>query len=340
MEEGGRKARVDLAGDWFAPPSGAAPALRPGTDFVYPTIPSPGRLDEADGGHRPVEGYGDTAFAVLRDGKAEGARADAQLAMLLIGQSSVTSSALGLTTLFAPAARADGRAVAPCLFRAGCRDPRAAPVVLDSRSRGAEVLNAALLRVVSGGTATGKLNAIGFGRDGAWGGKTGTFNRDVHVWPEARLGPEADWVALTAYACGVLDAPRPAPGVMGSAGTAAALASRLAAAPPGSASASRVCDQDRPLHPAGIHRYRPGPESAALDSLSLEVGRIRRSATVRATFHAMVLVALPPRGGLPRSRSAAEGIVVAVLEDDDMDVAVPVAGRLAAAVERWAAVRR
>lgn len=340
VEEGGTRGRVGLDRSWFAA-AGGGPSLRPGEDFLYPTLPSPGRLGDADSTARPMEWYDGTPVRVVRDERADGDWPDAQYAMLMIGQSAITSSALSVAALYGPAARADGRAVAPCLFRVWCRDPRESPVVLNPNGRGAAVFNQALLRVVQAGTATTVLSAQGFPMDGGWGGKSGTYNLDVKVWP-AGLGSAEEWDALAAFACGVQGAafPTALPGRL--TGTYAVLADpvrRLHAAGAGAAAGATACE-NRKLHPGGIHHYGAGPLRALLDEVDGRVSEFAGEKKRLATYHAMVLVALPQRGGLPRARSAAEGIVVAVIEDDELDIAKIIAGRLASAAERWAAVRR
>ena len=180
---GGRQVRVPLVHDWFAPSSGDAgprtPALRRGRDFSYLGVPSPARLDESTLRYPPPWAAGEPVTEIY-DGRPrqvrrlpEG-RADVQWSMLMIGQSGIEASALGLATLYAPAARVDGRAVSPCLFRDNCGDHRAGARVLDTGPLGGvrgddtaqgAVLNEALASVLSptGGSGRPGTGSARFG---------------------------------------------------------------------------------------------------------------------------------------------------------------------------------
>ncbi len=340
---------VPLANDWFSPAAGdpaVTPALKPGRDFSYPGVPSPGRLDEATvRGPSALERYDGAPRDVRRH--AEG-RADVQWSMLMIGQSSVEASAVGLASLYAPAARADGRAISPCLFRANCGPHRAGARVFDAAGPGAEVLNQALFAVVRDGTARGGLvragrrHLVGSG----WGGKTGTYEVE-----RSRLGLATDaWRHLRLWACGVDGVARPQSRRRRASGTPTAvrgnrvteLTERLSRAPAGSALGARVCEDTRmPLNPAGVHAYRGGELPAALDELAAELQRTAETDTL--IYHSFVTLVPPARGQATSSANPAEGIVIAVLVDRqtvDKSVAIKIGGELAAAVERWAASAR
>ncbi len=332
----GRTVAAELANAWFSPTGDAAtPALAPGRDFAYPGVPSPGRLDEsAAGGQSVIERYDGAAREVAR--LAEG-RADVQYAMLMIGQSSVEASALGLATLYAPAARADGRAVSPCLFRANCGPRRAGARVVDLA--GAGILDQALTAVLRDGTARGGLRRAGRRRlpDRGWGGKTGTYQ--VERRHLAGLSAER-WRRLRAWACGVDGADRPT--VPRAGGRVAELAAGLAALPAGSALGARTCEHPSlPLNPGGVHSYRHGQAPVSLDDLADELERT--AVTETEIYHSFVALALPARGQPDPEPSPAQGIVVAVLVDrqtDDKSLAIQIGAELAAAVERWAASAR
>ncbi len=350
----GQPVAAALVNQWFSPTGEAAtPALAPGRDFSYPGVPSPGRLDEATTGGRPtLERYDGTWRQVRRF--AEG-RADVQYAMLMIGQSSVEASALGLATLYAPAARADGRAVSPCLFRANCGPHRAGARVIDPAGSGAGILGQALRAVLRDGTARGGLWRAGRRHlpDHGWGGKTGTYQ--VERQHLAGLSPER-WQRLRAWACGVEGVERP-PIPPGS-GRVADLAAVLARAPAGGALGARACEDPRfPLNPGGVHGYRGGELPARLDQLAAELTRSAETET--EIYHSFVTLALPPRGEAVRGESdrgesdrgesdrgesdrepsPAQGTVIAVLVDRqtaDKSLAIQIGAELAAAVERWA----
>jgi cell division protein FtsI/penicillin-binding protein 2 len=336
------RTRVELADDWFS--ADGVPALVPGRDFVYPTLPSPAHLDERTL-RAPAEEWFDGNPEAVRRTAADGGRSDVQYAMLLIGQSTLTGSALGLSVLYAPAARVDGRGVRPCLFISGCGEPRAGPPVLSPDApEGGRVLNQALRAVLEpGGTAAAKLPPARRGELWGWGGKTGTYDVERAAWPEVALGREEEWRDLVAWACGVEGVGRPAfAQARGALGPAAARrAEDVLDAGPGGAAGARVCeDAAAPLNPGGIHRYRGGSAPAALDALARAVEDLAARETTQSAYHAMVLVALPSRGGIPRQATAAEGIVVSVLVDDTADLAVRIATQAAGAVERWAPFSR
>jgi cell division protein FtsI/penicillin-binding protein 2 len=341
----GRDVRVPLSTGWFDAPAFMAPTLEPGAAFSYPSLPSAGRLDErAVLGRSAVERYGGAVWAVTRP-QGEG-RPETGFAQLMIGQS-LQASALGMAVLYAPAARRDGRAVRPCLFRAACGDSsRTGPVVLDVTPRGqAWVVNEALRAVVTdSGTAAGKLHRAGLdGLFRQWGGKTGTYQRVVTAWPDF-LGSERAWEDLVARACGVTGVAAPDVGQLARAlaRTSPPLADavlHLAADTPGAALGAVACEaRVRPLVPGGIHNYRLTRATRALDEAAVRVrGLQRRDSTI--DFHAFALVSPPARGGWPARGGAAEaeGLVVVVLVDHRADIAVEIGGRMAAAAERWAA---
>lgn len=331
----GRRVAAPLVNDWFSPAGrGSTPALEPGRDFAYPGVPSPGRLDKSTvKGPPALELYdGDERF--VRRSVDDG-RTDVQYSMLMIGQSSVEASALGLAALYAPAARADGRAVSPCLFRANCGAHRAGSRVIDGPRAG--YLNEALRAVVRDGTARGGLARIGLAGLPArgWGGKTGTYQMERRL---PVLLSRAQWKALKAWACGVggVERPRIAGGGV--------LVRSLSGAPPGGALGARACeDPDLPFNPAGVHVYGDPALAEQLDDLAEELERTAESKV--ETFHSFVALAPPERGtGWPAAENPAEGIVVAVLVDreteDEKSIAVQIGGELAAAVERWAAFGR
>ena len=194
-------------------------------------------------------------------------------------------------------------------------------------------LNAALRAVFREGTARGGLARIGLAglAERGWGGKTGTYQVERRV--PALLSRE-QWTALRAWACGVEDIARPR-----LAGRGAALAS----APAGSALGARTCEEaDLPLNPAGVHGYGDASLARQLDELAAELEATAEKKT--EVFHSFVALAPPARGGWPAVDNPAQGIVVAVLVDreteDEKALAVQIGGELAAAVERWAAVRR
>ncbi len=337
LDHRGQPVVMPLAHGWFAPgdpgnPGPATPALRPGRDFSYLGIASPGRMDEATVRGEPVhEVYDGEAREVRR--LAEG-RADVQYSMLMIGQSSVEASAVGLGLLYAPAARQDGRAVSPCLFRANCGPQRAGARVIDGPA--AEVLNRALSGVVRYGTAAGGFRRVGrrelAGR--GWGGKTGTYQVEV----QELVGlSAAEWERLRAWACGVGGVERPVIHRGGS--RAAELAAALGAAPAGSALGARTCeDPDLPLNPAGVQAYGGGEMPARLDELAAELAR--SAETEIETYHSFVALVPPARGAEDEGDRTAEGMIVAVMVDRqtaDGSLAVQIGGELAAAVERWVA---
>ena len=335
-----RPVAVPLANGWFSRAGHDAgvetPALRPGRDFSYPGVPSPGRLDEAaTRGRTVVERYDGNPRQVRRF--AEG-RADVQWSMLMIGQSGVEASALGLASLYAPAARDDGRAVSPCLFRANCGPGRAGLPVIDPEGPDAEILNQALTAVLRDGTARGGLWRVGRRHliGSGWGGKTGTYQ--VERARFVGLSRER-WQRLRARACGV-DGVEP-PAIRPTGTRVAELARLLARAPAGSALGARACEDTRfPLNPAGVHAYRGGESPARLDELDAELRRAAETDTL--IYHSFVALVPPVRGetGAP---SPAQGLVVAVLVDrqtSDKSLAIQIGAELAAAVERWAATAR
>jgi hypothetical protein len=339
---GGPPVRVPLRNDWFRSHDGRGPELCPGRDFAYPTIPSPGRMDE----NPSEEIYGGGRLPVRRRPE-DGDRPEVHLAQLLIGQGNLGLSALGLSVLYSPAARADGRVVSPCLFREGCGADRAGPQVLataDAGRRGS--LQTALGRVLGDylgdrGTAynrlrpgddRGRLQALSRAR--GWGGKTGTYEL-VTVSEESLQGPAAalsreEWRDLVAYACGVegVEPPRVAPG-------ADSALERLVRAGRGAALGALACDAGlSPLHPAGVQGYRTDDLPALLDDLVRQAGGGRQQR--RETYHAFVAVSLPSAASGPCR--PASGLVIAVLVDDEDDSAVRIGGELALAAERWATV--
>ncbi len=350
FDHGSRPVAVPLTNGWFAPAGvpaagvpaasaaglAATPALRPGRDFSYPGVPSPGRLDETTvGGGPTLEHYDGLPREVRRF--AEG-RADVQWAMLMIGQSSVEASAVGLASLYAPAARTDGRAVTPCLFRANCGSQRAGAQVIEPAGPNAEALGQALSTVLSDGTARGGLWRAGRRRlaGRGWGGKTGTYQ----VERSRLVGLTSEqWQQLRAWACGVGGVKPP---VINNAGSRAAeLARLLGRAPAGSALGARVCEDTRfPLNPAGVHSYRDGELPARLDELAAELDRTAEADTL--IYHSFVALVPATSGDPATAENPAQGIVVAVLVDrqtSDKSVAIQIGAELAAAVERWAAMR-
>ncbi len=360
FEHAGQQHQLPLVDSWFAPrgessgggtsaggsPATRAPVLRPGRDFSYPGLPSPGRLDESTfrnrGGAPAIELFDGEPFATRRLA-ADGDWAEVQYAMLLIGQSSVELSALGLATVFAPAARDDGRSVRPCLFRANCGDRRQGERVLDVDA--AAPLNEALRQVMlPTGTAFNRLQQTKLRSlpERGWGGKTGTYQVEEARWPEWLI-PEMDWRRLVAHACGVGGVEPPT--LRSSAGTGSGgkkileTLSRLVRAEAGSALGARTCEHPRwPLNPAGIQGYRDGPGPADLDAAAADLAALR---TPRLrTYHTFVALAPPPRGGWPQIANPAQGVVVAVLVDHDTpsnrEISVATAAELAAMVERWA----
>ncbi len=338
FEHRARPVVVSLVNDWFAPGGGnMTPALKPGRDFSYPGVPSPGRLDEATvRGPSVAERYDSQWREVRRF--AEG-RADVQWAMLMIGQSSVESSAVGLASLYAPAAREDGRAVSPCLFRANCGPHRAGSRVVDPAGAGAEILNQALSAVTRDGTARGGLVRVGRRHlvDSGWGGKTGTYQ--VERGRFVGLTSE-QWRHLRTWACGVEGVARPR--IAAGSSRVAALAGELSRAPAGSALGARVCEgTDLPLNPAGVHAYRGGELPARLDELARELKMSAETDTL--IYHSFVTLVPSPRGLPADVDNPAKGIIVAVLVDRqtaDKSVAIKIGGELAAAVERWASSSR
>ncbi len=375
---------VSLEHRWFQPSAlqgplrerrrTSIPALLPGRDFAYPGVPSPGRLDPRTrrGSGAAAEEFYDGEPVQVRRSVDDG-RLELQVAMMAIGQSSVQTSTLGLAALFAPAARLDGRGVAPCLFRAGCGEARAGRVVLGED--GADLLRAGLRRVLEaprgterGGTAYFPLQRTGLGDLAArgWGGKTGTYEVERASWPEALIA-RRDWQRLVARLCGVEGVPAPGPSARPAAwsGSRRALLSDLETlrqAAPGAGLGSRTCeDPDQPLHPAGIQGYQrynqdassaePSPP-ARLDRAAGLLRQLLSDDRETLTYHAFVIAALPPggeavcsaRGIEPAAVSSARGLVVAVLVDDETPkesgIAVRIGGELADAVERWATSRR
>ncbi len=341
FEHRGQTVRIPLAHGWFTSPEASVPALRPGRDFAYPGIPSPTRLDETTFSTAASEWY-DAERREVRRLTADGQWADVQYAMLLIGQSNVEISTLGLASLYAPVARRDGRAVRPCLFRDSCGDQRQGDQVIDPQR--AAVLNLALRAVLSrGGTAYSGLRDLHLTwlRDNGWGGKTGTYEVGKGGWP--RQLRQDDWQRLVAYACGVEGAKPPSPPAptRSSEGREiAGLVSELIEGGWGGALGARSCEDPAwPLNPAGIQRYNGGDLPSRLDQLARTLREIRTTGRTR-TFHSFVAVALPGRGEWPETPNPAEGIVVAVMVDretpGDPQIAVKIGAELAAAVERWA----
>ena len=331
----GQPVVVPLINSWFSPAEDlATPALRPGRDFSYPGVPSPGRLDEAGRAAPATERYDDTVRRVVR--LAEG-RADVQYAMLMIGQSSVEASALGLATLYAPAARPDGKAIRPCLFRANCGPARSGPPVVDTAK--AEILHQALTSVLRIGTARGGLRRAGRQRLAArgWGGKTGTYQ--VERQRLVGLSPDR-WSRLRSWACGVDGADRPTIRRDGS--RVSELAASISQAAAGSALGARSCeDQDFPLNPGGVHGYRSGPMPSRLDELAHELERSAESET--SIYHSFVALQPAAVGARQGGDSAARGLVIAVLVDRqtaDKSIAIQIGAELAAAAERQCLVAR
>lgn len=337
----GGSVRLPLRNDWFRTADGSIPALRAGRDFEYPTFPSPGRFDVRSA--REIYDGNPEDVHRLQD---DGSRPELHFAQLMIGQSNLGLSALGLAAMYAPAARADGRSVSPCLFRAGCADrdgPRVVAAAGDAQRR---ILRAALRRVMTNGTGTRHLKSPRLSRlaaeDGNWGGKTGTYDLpvrgradfDTTTGPIPGLTP-AQWRDLVEYACGVKGVERPA-GLDRLAGPDAAKVWRLAEAGPGAALGAQICDSPvRPLHPAGIQDYRTGSFPALLDELAHKAHEAGRSKDEDdRSFHAFVTVGLPSDDGA--GCHPAQGLVVAVLVDDPNDVAVRIGGEIALAAERWA----
>ncbi|HWM94241.1 MAG TPA: hypothetical protein VN493_26025 [Thermoanaerobaculia bacterium] len=326
FDQAGRRVEVALADDWFR--GGEAPEFCPGQDFVYPTIPSPGRM----GPGVAQEEYG-TALPDVKRLDEDGTLPDLQYARFVIGQDDIGMSALALAALYAPAARRDGRAVRPCLFRKQCAEDRAGPRVLDiSRTELMASLNRALRKVLQEGT--GQIRSSLADR---WGAKTGTYQ--IERRPPAE--DDADWRALVEHACGVegVDPQRLASLIRRTnpSDDRGRLVRQLAGAPPGAAAGAKACENEsRPLNPAGIQHYTLDPSlppalDRLLDSLPKPGG------LQRPDYHAFVAVAPPRRGGWPDPANPATGIVVAVLVDDERNIAVPVAAEIARAVERWAA---
>ena len=355
-----------LVNDWFSPTGdrtseGATdtphtarrtPTLRPGRDYAPPSLPSPGRMDEhtvqgdAALEHYSLEG---TPRAVRRH--EDDGRADVQYAMLMIGQSHVELSALGLASLYAPAARPDGRAVSPCLFRDNCGPHRGGAPILNTQATGASVgagaVNRALDAVLRpGGTAHGALYRLGLRdlADRGWGGKTGTFQVERSRWPHL---DRDRWQHLRQWACGVegVQAPR-LPQAKNTEGRGVLrLARRLAEAPRGSALGARSCEGHRtPLNPSAVQRYGDPAQAAALDRLAEELERtaVRESPAIHHSFVAVATPSRPTHDGawVPSFESPAQGLVVAVIVDRETpknpSIAVQIGAELAAAAERWA----
>jgi cell division protein FtsI/penicillin-binding protein 2 len=333
---GGRPVTIPLS-TWFAGDvERGIPGLQAGRDFSYPEVPSPAQLDERGS---TTERYGDSTVRVPADTSA--GLPETQYAQLLIGQGQIAGSALALSVLFAPAARDDGLAVRPCLFRAACDPHQAAKPVVDRRSPAGAALPDALRAVItSGGTAWNNLRARRrlAALYPAWGGKTGTYEEEDTLPTATR----ARWHWLLAHACGVealrggTGAAALANGFRTTAPSAAAAVERLATSPAGAALGARACEDPRwPLNPAGIHGYGAPAQAADLDTVAAAVTRAAsQGRRERKQYHAFVLAALP--GGGRR----VDGIVVAVLVDraDPRDRAVMIGTEAAAAVERWARV--
>lgn len=327
--------RVDLAHDWLQGGT-ATPELCPGRDFVYPTIPSPGRMDPD---HISFEEYGAANRVPVQRQVRDGSFPDIQYARFLIGQDDLAMSALGLATLFAPAARQDGRAVRPCLFREQCQPGRAGAPVLDtSRTEQMESLNRALKAVMTeGGTAYADLKHLKLWNH--WGGKTGTYDVDLPLLDEQQ---QRLLSTLREFACGVEGAPAPDENLIRALEKSKRWAPltedvrRIRNAGPGAAAGARSCEApDQPLNPAGVQRYRA--DGRARDLLDKVTDLLSQPSGEDAeTYHAFVLAAPPPRGGWPAASAPASGIVIAVLVDDEKASAKQIGGELARAVDRWA----
>lgn len=341
----GRRVEVPLGGAWFAPrPGSPAPALEPERDFAYPFVPSPGRLTEDRRTAAPVEEFYDDRREPVRTMHDDSiGRADVQYAQLLIGQGEAGVSALGLALMYAPAARRDGRVVRPCVFRAACSGADGPPV-FDPRAAGAATLERALQRVVEpGGTAANAWRrAGGAGLRERWGGKTGTYQMERFTLP----GDVAEELAaLTEHACGVIGTgPSPRTGALAEyvgAGWDKA-ATRVARAGWGAGRGAWACEEGMvPFNPGGIHGFARGGEPALLDSLHQRVrDRQGRSRPLVTDYHAFVVLSTPGHGGAPARAGGAEGIVIAVLVDDQSDIAVQIGAALAQLVERWAPAAR
>jgi hypothetical protein len=330
----GAPVTVPLAA-WFTPANaGSVPALLPGRDFSYPRVPSPARLDPHTTTAPAVEALGSDSQTVKR-GRNEG-EPEVQYAQLLIGQGQVEGSVLALSVLYAPAVRPDGRTVHPCLFRAQCAGSAGEPL-LDRAAPAVPALHSALRAVLQDGTARRFFGTPRWsGLRQRWGGKTGTYSQET--LPEAARGRRVEWQALVDWGCGVVF-PFATPPDVGSLydvlvpGLFAA-AGRVAGAPAGSARGARACeDPAYPRNPAGIHAYGRHPARGELDAVAAALAEAPRGPRTTKTHHAFVLAALPGAG-------RAEGIVVAVLVDDEPTEAVPIGADIALAVERWAEVSR
>lgn len=324
---------------WFAPAGpGAFPSLLPGRDFSYPRIPSPGQLDALTSRTATIEKLGRHTENVRRD-TLQG-EPEVQYAQLLIGQGQVEGSALALSVLYSPAVRADGRTVHPCVFRSQCRPGRTGAAVLDRGSPAAAALDSALRAVLTHGTAAKyfRMNRWA-GLRNRWGGKTGTYEQETAT--PAERGRRLEWERLVEWGCGIVSPLAARPDVSGLSQVlypgqpaAVAAAARVAASDPGDAWGARACeDPARPLNPAGIQTY--GAHQARWDLDAVAAGL--RETAVRSrgfeTHHAFVLAGIAGSG-------RAEGVVIAVLVDNQQVQAVPIGAEIALAVDRWTEVSR
>ena len=325
-----------LHDDWFSS-RGKGPALLAGRDFNYPTVPSPGRFDVGTGFPEYADG-----LAIPTPGQAT-TFPPVELAQLLIGQGEVEVSALGLAGMYSPMARVDGRMVKPCLFVLSCNVAIGARVVADASTLtlDAPVSSTALREVLRRGTASNAA-AAAKAQLQSWGGKTGTYNRVRMSWPAA-FGNETSWEKLVAHACGVQLLTMPDVRVLQrhllTANTVhAAYVQTLLASPPGAATGARACVSARTLNPSGIHHNVEADRAILLDNLAEWLDA--RKTTTEVKNHAIVLLSLPRRGITEPAGSRSEGIIIAVLEDADADIAKSVGIRMAVVLEQWARVRR
>ncbi len=328
FEHQGALVSLPPAASWFAAGAGTAPELEPGDQFNYPAIPSPGRFDETTIQGPPVkEVFGGQHLEVRRLAE-DGDWADVQYSMLIIGQSSLELSALGLATLYAPAARRDGRAMQPCLFTDNCDASGAGERVFDTRT--APILRQALQAVLGpGGTAAGSLENGRRLLDAGWGGKTGTFEVDVPVRAYGGMKGR-QWRQLKAYLCGVEGV---APVRYDNASFPRL--GRLAAAGRGRGLGAGACEDDSwPLNPGGVQRYNSDDLPSVLD----EVADCFAANTSRKSFKSFVMVAPPT------AAANVQGLVVAVIADHPVTdrasraIAIRIGSDLAAAAQRWAEV--
>lgn len=334
-----RRMPVTLHDDWFAG-TGNGPALASGRDFNYPTVPSASRF----GGQAVAPEYAD-ALTVPITGQSD-ANPSVDLALLLIGQGEVEASALTLAIMYSPMARVDGRVIKPCLIQAMCHNAMGARVVPDATTLAvdAPVASAALRQVLRNGTASRAIMSHSNARTQlqSWGGKTGTYDREPTAWPASR-GDEGAWERLVAHACGVRLLALPDVSTLAQylskvRSPHEAYVRSLMSSPAGVAAGAKACVGTRALNPSGVHRNASKADAARLDDVVdwLEGTKV----PTPERNHAMVLVSLPKRGAAEPAASRSQGLIVAVLEDADADIAKSIGIRMALAIEQWASIRR